>query len=183
MRWLAAFVLLAGCVRARVTAVHPTQAEHTASGAGSGMTIARTAPASEVSNPPADTSANLVSVELGALVPFRTETANVHIAPGVRMFSGQGGSILWGTAVGADFFGNRRGPWFALEGSIFAGNSSNDRNHIVQALDLFTGVTVHSKAASSSIAIGPSLGILGLPGGHSNVIVGLGIRLTGGSKD
>jgi hypothetical protein len=184
MRWLACFLLLAGCLRARATVVHPTDLERSSGGSGSHTTIAREAPQAREVPPAAGASTNLVSVELGALVPLSAthESTRVHIAPGVRIFGSQVGSVLWGLAVGADFVGNRRGPGFALEGSVHVGNGGNDPDAIEQALDVFAGVTVHSSRTSTSIAIGPSVGVLGMPGGHSVVTVGLGLRLTGGQR-
>jgi hypothetical protein len=189
MRWLACFVvvLAAGCLRARATVVHATDLERSHS-SGSTTAIAREAP--QVRAAPlereapqrAGESANLGSVELGAMLPLTTnrDAARVHIAPGVRIFSSQASSVLWGVAVGADFVRSRRGPGFAVEGSLHLGNGGNDPEAIEQALDLFAGVTVHSSRPSTSIAIGPSVGVLGMPGGHSVVMVGLGLRLTSG---
>lgn len=181
MRWLVCCVLLTGCLRARATVVHPTDHVRDSSGNG-GSTIARTNPASEVSTPtpsPEGSPANLGSIELGAMVPFKLPHANVHIAPGVRIFNQHPDAVLFGAAVGADFLGNRRGPGFALEGSIHAGNSSPDRSVIVQAVDVFAGVTLTSRRAPMTWAVGPSVGMLGLPGGASVVTLGLGLRVTG----
>lgn len=174
MRWVACGLLLAaGCLRARGTVVHPTGYERT-SGA-SGGTIARTLPATVT--PPAEaTPSNTASLELGALVPFPLATADVHLAPGVRLFSS--GEILYGIAAGADFRGKRGGPGFALEGSVHAGNSGPDRALIVQALDVFGGVTLPSSRSKLSVAIGPSLGVIGLPAGRSVYTMGLGLRIT-----
>ncbi len=179
MRWLACFVMLAGCLRARATIVHETGVERTSGGKGS--TIARVDPAREVPDAPEEPVANRMSLELGALVPFKAinETTRVHIAPGVRYFGGEHGSVLFGVAVGADYVGEHGGPGFALEGSIHAGNSSPDLQVIEQAIDLFAGVTLRSRHAQSTIAVGPSVGVLGLPGGHSVMTFGLGLRVTG----
>jgi hypothetical protein len=178
MRWVACLVLLAGCLRARATVVHQTGVEHTSGGSGS--TIARVDPAREVPEGP-EPIANRMSLELGALVPFKNvnETTRIHIAPGVRYFGGDHGSVLFGVAVGADYEGDHGGPGFALEGSIHAGNSSPDLQVIEQAVDLFAGVTVRSRRTQSAIAIGPSIGLLGLPGGQSVMTFGLGLRVTG----
>jgi hypothetical protein len=185
MRWLACSVLLAGCLRARATVVHPTELVRTSSDSGSTTAIARTTPAASEVPQVDDSSTNLISVELGALIPFgaHESSAHIHVAPGVRIFGSQASSPLWGVAVGADFVGKGRGPGFALEGSVHVGNGGNDPEIIDQALDVFAGVTVHaSRRTSTSIAIGPSVGVLGMPGGHSVVMVGLGLRLTGGPK-
>lgn len=175
MRWLACCVLLAGCLRARATVVHPTEHERSSNGLG-GTAIARTAPAGEISQP-APESSSLGSLEVGALVPFKLDTARVHLAPGVRIFDSHPGRALFGVAVGADFL-NRRGPGFALEGSVHAGNSSSDTTVIVQAVDVFAGITFQPGRTPMSWAIGPSLGMLGMPGGHSVVMMGLGLRVT-----
>lgn len=177
MRWLACCLLLAGCLRARTTVVHVT--DHERSSGDDGSTIARTLPAANEVPQSERSAANLGSLEVGALVPFKLDTARVHLSPGVRIFNSQPGSVLFGVAVGADFLGNRRGPGFALEGSIYAGNSGPDPTLIVQALDLFAGVTMHPRRAPVSWAVGPSLGVLGNPGGHSVVMFGLGLRVTG----
>jgi hypothetical protein len=175
MRWLACCLLLVGCVRARGTLVHATEHERT-SGA-SGSTIARTLPATDEVSPPAGNNpSNLASLELGAVVPFPLETAHVHLAPGVRIFGS--GEILYGVAVGADFLGTRGGPGFALEGSVHAGNSGPDPFLIVQAVDLFAGVTLHGNQAPVAVAIGPSVGIIGMPAGHSVYTMGLALRIT-----
>jgi hypothetical protein len=160
--------------------VHPT--DHERSSGDRGSTIARLAPATSDTSQPADTSSKLGSLELGAMVPFPLETARVHLAPGVRIFDSHPGSVLFGVAVGADFFGNGRGPGFALEGSVHAGNSGPDPTLIVQAVDLFAGVTLRPARTPMSVAVGPSLGILGMPGGQSVVMLGLGLRVTSGSK-
>jgi len=125
-----------------------------------------------------DDSANRVSVELGALVPFRNphQSTRIYLAPGARIFGGDHGSVLWGVSVGADV-DTGRGPGFALEGSVHAGDSSSDSKVIEQALDIFTGITLHSDRASSTLAIGPSFGVLGLPGGHSVFTLGLAVRV------
>lgn len=175
MRWLACCLLLAGCLRARGTVIHPTGYERT-SGA-SGGTIARTLPATTEDTPPADAGpTNTASFELGALVPFPLPSANFHLAPGVRIFSS--GEILYGLATGADFHGRRGGPGFALEGSVHAGNSGPDRALIVQALDVFGGITLHSPRSRMTVAVGPSLGVIGLPAGRSVYTMGLGLRIT-----
>ena len=174
MRWLVGLVFLAGCLRARTTVVHLTDVERSSGGRGS--VIARVDPTRETPQAP-EQSPNLASLELGALVPFKNinDSTRVHLAPGIRVFNGQGGSMLFGVAVGADFE-PRSGPGFALEGSVHAGDSSPDPTHIEQALDLFTGVTF--RARDTTLAVGPSLGLLGLPGGHSIVMIGLGLRFT-----
>jgi len=167
-----------GCLRARATVVHPTDHERASSGAG-GSTIARLPAVDQPPVPaPSGVPANLGSFEVGALVPFELPTARVHLAPGVRMFDSHPGAVLFGAAVGADFRGRRGGPGFALEGSVHAGNSSPDRTVIVQAVDVFAGITLHASRFASAIAIGPSLGMLGLPGGASVVTLGLGLRFT-----
>ncbi len=177
MRWLACCVLLAGCLRARATVVHSTGHEGGSRGLGDSA-IARTAPAADEVSAPPDTNPNLGSLELGALVPFTLESARVHLAPGVRIFDSHPGRVLFGVAVGADFLGKRRGPGFALEGSVHAGNSSPDTTVVVQAVDVFAGVTMQSNRTPMTFAIGPSLGMLGMPGGHSVVTMGLGLRVT-----
>ena len=166
-------------MRVRTTAVHLTDVDRTSGGRGS--TIARIDPTHETPQAP-EQSPNLASLELGALVPFKNinDTTHVHIAPGVRIFNNHADKPLFGVAVGADYEPRNGGPGFALEGSIHAGDSSPDLTVIEQALDLFTGVSFHSNRASTTFAVGPSLGILGLPGGHSVVTIGLGLRLTGG---
>lgn len=182
MRWLVCCIALAGCVRVRATVVHPTEHARESSGA-SGSTIARTAPATDVVPDPPEQRQNLGSLELGAMVPFDAYGGvQVHLAPGVRIFDSHPGSILWGVAVGADWRGSRGGPGFALEGSVHAGSSGSDRTLIVQAVDVFTGVTIHPHRAPMSMAIGPSLGVLGMPGGASVITVGLGFRVTGTPK-
>ena len=180
MRWLACLVLLAGCLRARATAVHPTEDARASNGTGSSTAIARAAPsAREVPQPSAEESTNLVSVELGALVPFTAahDSTRIHVAPGVRVFGSQLSTVLFGVAVGADYVGSR-GPGFALEGSVYVGNGGGDTAVIEQAIDLFAGVTVSGRARTS-VAVGPSVGMLAMPGGHSVVMVGLGLRLSG----
>jgi len=180
MRWIAVFVLLAGCVRARMTVVHPTNVERTSGGRGA--TIARVDPAGTADPvhdaPQPAEAANRVSVELGALVPFGTvrESTRIYLAPGARIFGGDHGSVLWGVSVGADF-ANGRGPGLAVEGSVHAGDSSSDTQVIEQALDVFAGVTLRADRLSSTVAIGPSFGVLGLPGGHSVLTIGLALRV------
>ncbi|MEO8707000.1 MAG: hypothetical protein ABI867_43635 [Kofleriaceae bacterium] len=181
MRWLVCCVLLAGCLRARATVIHPTELERSG-GAGTHTTIARTAPATRETPSEVVESPTLASVELGALLAFdgTRGSARVHVAPGIRIFSSQLSQVLFGVAVGADFVRDH-GPGFAIEGSYHAGNGGNDPLVIEQALDLFAGVSMHSKnRVSASMAIGPSVGVLAMPGGHSVVMVGLGLRLTGG---
>jgi hypothetical protein len=172
MRWLACFVLLAGCVRARATVVHPTDTE-------------RQAPE------PSPASPDLWSVELGALVPFEAgarDPIHVHIAPGVRLFGSQPSAPLWGVAIGADVLRASRATGFAFEGAVYLGNGGNDPAAIEQAIDLFAGVAVHARRSvltssiDSAIAVGPSIGILGMPGGHAVVMYGLGIRATGARR-
>jgi hypothetical protein len=178
MRWLVCFVLLTGCLRARATMIHPTELGRV-SGTGSHASITRTAPSSE--QPPApqsvDESTRIGSLELGALIAFggTHDSARVHIAPGVRIFRNDVTSVLGGVAVGVDF---PRG--FAFEGSLHAGGGGNDPNTVQVAADVFAGFTLHSSSTSTSIAVGPSVGLLGLPGGHSVVMLGLGLRLTSG---
>jgi len=181
MRWFVGLVFLAGCVRARTTVVHLTDVERTSGGRGS--VIARVDPTQQQPEAPQQ-SANLASVELGALVPFKNinDSTRVHIAPGVRIFNNHADKPLFGVAVGADFEPHAGGTGFALEGSIHAGDSSPDVTVIEQALDLFTGVTFHARSMESTIAVGPSLGILGLPGGQSVITVGLGVRFTGAQR-
>ncbi len=177
--------------------VHPTDHERDSSGTGGG-TIARTKPAAdELPTPaPEGSPANFGSLELGAVVPFELPHASVHLAPGVRIFNSHPDAVLFGVAVGADFLGNRRGPGpyngtnanpagkptlgpgFALEGSMYAGNSSPDRSVIVQAVDVFAGVTMSSRRTRVTWAVGPSVGMLGMPGGASVVTLGLGLRVT-----
>ncbi len=159
--------------------VHPTDQARDSSGTG-GVTIARTTPAAEEVPTPAPEGppANLGSLELGAVVPFELPHARVHLAPGVRIFNSHPDAVLFGVAVGADFLGNRRGPGFALEGSVHAGNSSSDRSVIVQAVDVFAGVTMSSRRTPVTWALGPSVGMLGMPGGASVVTLGLGLRVT-----
>lgn len=155
--------------------VHPTDQERDSTGTGGG-TIARTNPAIEVPTPaPEGPPTNLGSLELGAVVPFELSHASVHLAPGVRIFNSHPDAVLFGVAVGADFLGNRRGPGFALEGSVHAGNSSSDRSVIVQAVDVFAGVTMNSRRTRVTWAVGPSVGMLGMPGGASVVTLGLGL--------
>lgn len=170
MRWLACVVLLAGCLRARATVVHPTELERS-SGSGPNTTIAR-----EASETPetATPSSNIGSVELGVLIPFRNnrDSARVHIAPGLRIFNSDAKTVLAGVAVGADFV-NR----FALEGSVYIGDGHDDPEVIEQVVDLFAGLTMDAR--STSIAIGPSVGLLMMPGGNSVVMVGLGLRFAG----
>ena len=170
MRWLACICLLAGCLRARATAVHPTELERSTS-SSPGTAIAR-----ETSETPdaSSSSSNLGSIELGVLIPFRSnrDSARVHIAPGIRIFNSDADTVLAGVAVGADF-PNR----FALEGSVYIGDGRADPEVIEQVVDVFAGVTM--AARPTSIAIGPSVGLLMMPGGHSVVMVGLGLRLSG----
>ena len=174
-RLVCVVLLLSGCLRARATVVHPTDIERSSGGGGSSTTIARGS-----SNTPETTAAstNIGSVELGALIPFRThrDSARVHIAPGVRVFGSDAGNVLFGVAVGADFV-NR----FTLEGSVYIGDGHDDPEVIDQAVDLFTGITMD--AGSTSFAIGPSVGLLMMPGGHSTVMVGLGLRFTAANRD
>lgn len=177
MRWLACCLLLTGCLRARATVVHATDHERDSTSTG-GSTIARTNPAIEPPAAPDESSANLGSIELGAVVPFELPHTNVHLAPGVRIFNSHPDHPLFGVAVGADFLGNRRGPGFALEGSVYAGNSNPDVSVIVQAVDLFAGVTLGRQRTPVTWAIGPSVGMIGLPGGASVVTLGLGLRVT-----
>lgn len=176
MRRLAVCFLLTGCLRARATVVHPTDHERSSSGTG-GSTIARIDPAVDEVPTPAGAPANLGSFELGAVVPFELPHASVHLSPGVRIFNSHPDAVLFGVAVGADFLGERRGPGLALEGSVHAGNSSADRSVIVQAVDVFAGVTMNRRAPVTW-AVGPSVGMLGMPGGASVVTVGLGLRVT-----
>jgi hypothetical protein len=182
MRWLACVILLAGCLRARATAVHPTGIERVNGGPGSPGAITRggTPLMREVPQQPTEASTNLASLELGAMVTFNTppDSPRVHLAPGVRIFGAN--SVLFGVAVGTDFVNRRRGSGLALEGSVHAGGGdSNDPTTIQVALDMFAGVTLHSRY--SAVAIGPSIGLLGMPGGHSVVMLGLGLRVTGGN--
>ena len=158
--------------------VHPT--DHEGGRASAGATISRTAPAvDQMPTPaPAGPPSNLGSLELGGVVPFELPHASVHLSPGVRIFNSHPDAVLFGVAVGADFLGDRRGPGFALEGSVHAGNSSPDRSVIVQAVDLFAGVTMTSRRTPVTWAVGPSVGMLGMPGGASVVTVGLGLRVT-----
>ena len=183
MRWFLCLVLVGGCLRARATVVHPT--DHERDSGASGSTIARTLPAaSEAEQPdPSSIPSNLGSIEVGAIVPFTLDTATVHIAPGLRVFNSHPDAPLFGVAVGADFLGKRRGPGFALEGSVHAGSSGNDPSLIVQAVDVFGGITLHGKRAPMTWAVGPSVGILGMPGGHSVYTFGLGIRVMGRPTD
>jgi hypothetical protein len=175
MRSIVCLVLLAGCLRARATVVHPTNLERSHNSSGADPVIARQAPhAVEVSQPqPDDGGTNLASIELGAVIPF--DDTRVHLAPGVRIFNAN--SVLWGIAVGADFGPNRHRPSFALEGSLYAGDGPVASNTVQTTVDLFAGVAIASRrSAISSIAIGPSIGVLGMPGGHTVVTVGLGLR-------
>ena len=153
--------------------VHPTDLERSQTSNGRNS-IARTD--SPTIDTPPDASSNLMSVEVGALVPFETGRAHVHLAPGARYFGSPASSVLFGVAVGADFE-NQHGPGFALEGSVYAGNSSSDLRHVEDSIDLFAGVTLPSK--HGAIAVGPSAGMIGMPGGHSVMTLGLGLRLTG----
>ena len=171
MRWLACVVLLAGCLRARATVVHPTELERS-SHSGPNTTIAR----DTSENPDPETaSANIGSIELGVLIPFRNnrDSARVHIAPGIRILKADDETVLAGVAIGADFV-NR----FALEGSVYFGDGQGgDPEAVDQVMDLFAGVTMDAR--STSIAIGPSVGLLAMPGGTSIVMFGLGLRFTG----
>jgi hypothetical protein len=121
-------------------------------------------------------------MELG--VPLRIDAldgaSRIHIAPGARIFASQADEVLWGVAVGIDYVGHRRGPGLALEASVHIGNGNNDPTIIDQTLDLFAGVTLDSRRTSSTIAVGPSIGVLAMPGNNSVVMVGLGIRLSSG---
>jgi hypothetical protein len=167
MRWIVLFGLV-GCIRARATVVHPTELEP--AGSGGGETIARAASPQESTEP----RSNLGSIELGALIPFRNghSSTRVHLAPGIRIFSSNHETVLAGVAIGADF-ANR----FALEGSIYIGDGDSDPEVIDQAVDLFAGVTMNAR--STTIAVGPSVGMLMMPGGNSSVMVGFGLRVTG----
>jgi hypothetical protein len=169
MRWLACVVLLAGCLRARATAIHPTELERSSGGSG-GQTIARTT--SETSE--TDASTSLGSVEVGGSFTFRKdrESARVHIAPGVRIFNSDPGTPLFGVAVGADFRNH-----FALEGSVYVGDGHDDPAVIEQVVDVFAGYSLDARA--TSLAIGPSVGMLMMPGGGSVVMLGLGLRVSG----
>jgi hypothetical protein len=111
--------------------------------------------------------------EVGALIPFRNghSSTRVHIAPGIRIFSSNPETVLAGVAIGADF-ANR----FALEGSIYVGDGDSDPAVIEQVVDLFAGMTMTARA--TTIAVGPSVGMLMMPGGNSGVMVGFGLRLT-----
>jgi len=175
MRWLACVVLLAGCLRARATVVHPTDVERSSNSAGT--SIAR-----ETSETPEETAAstsNIGSIELGVLIPFRNNrnSARVHIAPGIRILKGDDETVLAGVAIGADFV-NR----FALEGSVYFGDGQNgDPEAIDQVMDVFAGVTMDAR--STSIAVGPSVGLLSMPGGNSIVMFGLGVRLMGAARE
>ena len=186
MRWLACTVLLVGCVRARATAVTPTDLERTNGGTNTHGAIARTAP-SQVEVPPDEAPAahapSPVSIELGAMIALSGphDAARVHLAPGVRIFGSRVDAPLWGVAAGVDFLGNRRGPGFALEGSVYAGSGGGTYPDTVEtALDLFAGITMHAR--TSAIAIGPSVGLLAMPGGESVVMLGLGVRVTNEGK-
>ena len=177
MRWLACVVLLAGCLRARATVVHPTDVEHS-SHSGPDTTIAR-----ETSETPAEetttSASNIGSLELGVMIPFRNNrnSARIHIAPGIRIIKGDDETVLAGVAIGADFV-NR----FALEGSAYFGDGQNgDPAAIDQVMDLFAGVTMGAR--STSIAIGPTGGQLTKPGGNSIVMFGLGVRLMGAPRE
>ena len=170
MRWLAVVaLLLTGCLRARATVIHPTELTRS-SHTGPNNSIARTA--SETPEVESPEMSNISSLELGVLVPFRkdADSARVHIAPGIRVFDT--GMVMGGVALGADFK-NR----FALEGSVYFGDGHADPTVIEQAVDLFGGVTTDVR--STSLAIGPSVGLLMMPGGNSVVMVGLGVRVTG----
>jgi hypothetical protein len=169
MRWLACVVFLAGCLRARATAIHPTEIERSTSGSG-GKTIARTT--SET--PESDASTSLGSVEVGGSFMFRNDrdSARVHIAPGVRIFNSEPGNLLFGVAVGADFRND-----FALEGSVYVGDGHDDPAAIEQVVDVFAGYSLDAR--STSLAIGPSVGMLMMPGGGSVVMLGLGLRVSG----
>src|SRR5687768_12613650 len=98
MRWIACVVLLAGCLRARATVVHPTEHERS-SNSGSSTTIARGT--SETPEPAP--SSNIGSLEVGALFPFRNnrDTARVHIAPGIRVLQADDTTLMAGVAIGA----------------------------------------------------------------------------------
>ena len=181
MRWLACCLLLVGCLRARATAIYPSEHERSSGGPAVGGSIARTDPANAITQPANDPSAaNLVSFEVGALFPFQTsDSTRVHIAPGARIFGSQLDALLFGVAVGAELVRPGR-PGFTIEGSLHAGNINSDPKTIDQALDVFAGVTLQSKR--SSVAVGPSVGILASPGGQSVVMFGLGVRLTNSSR-
>jgi hypothetical protein len=172
MRWIGLvlyLLCLVGCLRARATVVHPTGLERTTSGGGE--TIARGASVPEMETP--DANANIGSIEVGAMFPFRNghSTTRVHIAPGIRIFSSNRETVLAGVAIGADF-ANR----FALEGSVYVGDGYSDPEVIDQAVDIFAGMTM--SARSTTIAVGPSLGMLMMPGGNSAVMLGVGLRVT-----
>jgi hypothetical protein len=173
MKWLACVVLLAGCLRARATVVHPTELSRS-NPTGPGTSIAR-ASSESPQDLDAETPGTLGSIELGVLVPFRSNrnSARVHIAPGIRILNSDAENVLAGVAIGADFV-NR----FALEGSVYFGDGGGgDPTVIDQVMDLFAGVTMDAR--STSIAIGPSVGLLSMPGGSSIVMFGLGVRVTG----
>jgi hypothetical protein len=174
MRWLVCMVLLAGCLRARATAVHPTEAQSVSGDTGPGPALARQAP-----QPSGESeSSNLASMELGAVFGFDSlDSARVHVAPGVRIFDSQSKNLLWGVAVGYDYVGRGRRTGLALEGSAYVGNAGGNTAIIEQAIDVFAGVTVHSERAATSVAVGPSVGMLAMPGGNSVVMVGLGLRV------
>lgn len=169
MRWLAFVVLLTGCLRARATVIHPTELTRS-SHTGPDNSIARTA--SETPAVEAPELSNIGSLELGVMVPFRkdSDSARVHIAPGIRMFDT--GMVMAGVAIGADFK-NR----FALEGSAYFGDGGADPTVYEHAVDIFGGITTDVR--STSLAIGPSVGMLMMAGGNSVVMVGLGVRVTG----
>lgn len=167
MRWIVLLVGLVGCLRACATVVHPTDIERT--GGGGGETIARSAAPQE----PTEDGATLGSIEVGALIPFNNghSSTRVHLAPGVRIFSANPETVLAGLAVGADFANG-----FALEGSVHVGDGMSNPAVIDQVVDVFAGMTI--KASSTTLAVGPSVGLLMMPGAHSNVMIGFGLRLT-----
>jgi len=173
MRWLACVVLLTGCLRARATVVHPTELERS-SHSNSDTSIARTPSETPEAPETATPSSNLGSIELGVMFPFRNNrnSARVHIAPGIRIFNSDAEAVFAGVAIGADFR-NR----FAVEGSLYIGDAHGDLEAIDQVVDLFAGVTMDAR--STSIAVGPSVGLLMMPGGRSVAMFGLGLRFTG----
>ena len=165
-------VLLTGCLQARASVIHPTGDTRTESGA-SATSIARTTSGEQPEPTAAQRDPDFSSVEINALVPLSSshDSVRFHLAPGLRILGSQPKTPMFGLAVGADF---ERG--FALESSVYVGNANDDTKVVEQSLDLFAGVTLDSAMMHSSIAIGPSAGILAMPGGHSELMIGLGLR-------